>query len=345
VLEIDAGQQSGSGTLVRFAVAFAALTHTPVRLCNARARRAKPGLRAQHVAAVRAVAELCSARTEGVAVGAREFSFEPGEGICGGRFAWDIGTAGSATMLALSVLPVACFADATLEGRITGGVFQDFAPSPHHLRHVVAPLLARMGATVELELRRPGYVPRGSGVIELRVEPVRETLAPLELPEAGAAGPVRGIALASHLAQRRVSERMADSCERQLARAGLTCEIRREDDETAFQPGACLAVWTETANGGRLGADRAGAPRRSSEAIGRFVARRLLADLATGAPVDRFAADQLVLFAALAAGTTRYRIPVLTEHVQSNLWLAGLFGARGGVSGHALELAGIGLSR
>ena len=129
---------------------FATLLGRPLVLENARARRARPGLRPQHVAAIRACAELCGGASEGVEVGSRAFRFSPGTKIRGGRFSWDIGTAGSASMLALGILPVACFAESPVEATITGGVFQDFAPSPHHTQHVLAPLLARMGARVEL---------------------------------------------------------------------------------------------------------------------------------------------------------------------------------------------------
>jgi RNA 3'-terminal phosphate cyclase len=60
---------------------------------------------------------------------------------------------------------------------------------------------------------------------------------------------------------------------------------------------------------------------------GRFVAEALLADLARGATVDRHMADQLVLFTALAEGTSRYLMPYQTGHLASNLWLASQFGA------------------
>jgi RNA 3'-terminal phosphate cyclase (ATP) len=343
VLELDGSLQSGSGTLVRFGVAFAALCATPIHLVNARARRAQPGLRAQHVAAVRACAELCAAETEGVEVGSRELSFRPRARVRGGVHVFDIGTAGSAPMLALGVLPLACLADAPLTARISGGVFQDFAPSPFHLDRVLAPLLGRMGVRVELELVRPGYVPAGSGVLELRVEPAAGGLGPLELGEPGAVREVRGIALASHLAERRVAERMAHACEQRLAEHGVAAVIERLDDNSALGAGAGLAVWAETARGGRLGADRAGAPRRSSEAIGRHVARTLLEDLASGASVDRHLADQLVLFAALARGTTRYRVPADSEHLRTNLWLADRFGARTRRTGSHVEVEGLGL--
>jgi RNA 3'-terminal phosphate cyclase (ATP) len=340
-IEIDGSEQSGSGTLVRFAVAYAALLGRPLHLVRARARRSRPGLRPQHVAAIRAAAELCRGRTEGVEVGAGEFRFVPGPAVRGGTYAWDIGTAGSATMLALGLLPIACLADGPCLARITGGVFQDFAPSPHHLQHVLAPLVGRMGPRVELGLVRAGYLPRGAGVIELRVEPATAALAPLRLPTPGVARSVRGIAFSSHLEERRVSERMASACEERLAAAGLACTIERALDRSALHAGASLAVWTETSAGCLLGADRAGAPRRSSEAIGHFVAESLLADLRSGASADRHASDQLVPFAALAAGASTWTPPRETEHLTSNLWLAERFGARAALRGGRVEIEGL----
>lgn len=343
MIEIDGAHHSGSGTIVRFAVVLSALCGEPIHLVNARARRRRPGLRPQHVAAVRACAALCQARTEGLRVDSRELVFRPGGPVRGGRHEWDIGTAGSATMLALGVLPLACLADRPLRARITGGVFQDFAPSPFHMRHVLAPLLARMGASLELELVRPGYVPAGAGVIELRVDPAASGLASLELADPGSPSRVHGVALSSHLANRQVSERMARACEEALAARGLSCEIARVDDTTASHPGAGLALWAETSTGCLFGADRAGAPRRRSEAIGRRVARDLLRDLGSGATLDRHLADQLVLFACLARGTTRYRVPTDSEHLRTNLWLAERFGARTRRHGPWVEVTGLGL--
>jgi len=344
MLTIDGAQKSGSGTLVRYAVALATLLGQSVRVYNVRAKRPQPGLRPQHVGAILACAELCQAHIDRVSVGSREFTFVPGTHIRGGTFAWDIGTAGSATMLALSVLPVACFAASPIVARITGGVFQDFAPSPYHLQHVLAPLLARMGVTLQLSVVRPGYTPRGAGIIEMKVKPVA-ALTPLTMLEQGQVRQVTGIPLASHLAERKVSERMARTCEHQLAAAGLSCRIERVSDTAALHAGACLAVWTETTTQCRLGADRAGVLGRSSEAIGHHVATSLLADLATGATTDRYGADQLALFAALAQGTSRYLVPTITEHLESNLWLASQFGAHGECRGHEVTITGLGLRR
>ena len=345
MIAIDGAQQSGSGTIVRYAVALAALFGRPARVFNARKRRRAPGLRPQHVTSILACAAMCGATTEGVAVGSTEFTFLPGAHISGGTYDWDIGTAGSTTMLAFSVLPLACFANQPVRARIEGGVFQDHAPSPYHLQHVLASLLQRMGASVRLDVTRPGYVPRGGGIMQLTATPVSRELQPLTLVQPGLMHEVRGIAVASHLAERHVSDRMAAACQDQWAPAGLSSSIERADDTTAEHAGASLAIWGESTSGCVFGADRAGALGRSSEAIGTFVAKTFLHDVRSGATVDRHVADQLVLFAALARGTSRYTVPRETEHLATNLWLIRQFGAGGGVERREVVIDGLGLTR
>ena len=66
MIEIDGSQYSGSGTIVRQAVAFSALTGQPVHIVNARFRRPKPGLRHQHIRVVQAIGELVSGTAEGL---------------------------------------------------------------------------------------------------------------------------------------------------------------------------------------------------------------------------------------------------------------------------------------
>jgi RNA 3'-terminal phosphate cyclase (ATP) len=202
-----------------------------------------------------------------------------------------------------------------------------------------------MGVALDLRVLRAGYVPRGAGLLELQVSPARAPLRALTLTEQGQISEVAGIAFASHLAARRVSERMATACEQWLAQAGLAPTIQRVEDTTALHPGASLAVWAATSTGCRLGADRAGAPRRRAEAIGRWVAEALLADLASGATVDRHLADQLVLFATLAEGTSHYRVPSQTAHLYSNLWLVSRFGVQGSCRAQQVAIEGLGVCR
>jgi RNA 3'-terminal phosphate cyclase (ATP) len=348
MIQLDGSQQSGSGTIVRYAVALAALLGRELRLTNARARRRPPGLRPQHLRTVEAVAQISGGRIDGASVGATEFAFFPSGSLRGGRYLWDIGTAGSTTMLALTVFPLAAFADQPSHFEIHGGLFQDFAPSAFQLQHVLVPLLARMGLRAELRILKPGFVPRGGGIIELTVQPASGVLRPLVLLDQGRVQRVWGTALSSHLRRQRVSDRMAARCRERLIAGGLDAQIEIDAyyDDAAPQPGAALAVCAECDTGCILGADRAGAPGRPSEAIAETVARMLLADLGSGATVDRHLADQLILFAALADGQTEYIIPDVTEHVRANSWLvAEILGAAVEFSDHHFRIPGIGYRR
>lgn len=342
-IELDGARYSGSGMIVRSAAGYAALVRRPLHVRNARLNRSPPGLRPQHVRAIEAIAECVGGTVEGATVGSLEYRLLPGVPPRERAFVWDIGSAGSTTLLALAVLPVLAFAEGASVAEIRGGVFQDFAPSAFHLEHVLLPLVRRMGLDAEIELRRPGYVPRGAGALALRVQPVAGTLRPLVMEQQAQPLRIWGVALASHLAGGRVAERMVEGALEVLRPAGHEAAIEIRNDDTAAQRGAALALFADLADGARLGADGAGAPGRRAEAIGRDAARRLLDDLASGATVDMHAADQIVAFAALAAGETRVRIPQLTDHVESAAWLAKTFlGASVRSVGGALIASGAG---
>ncbi len=325
ILTIDGSRYSGSGTIVRQAVAFSALTGRPIRVIRARAKRAKPGLRPQHVRVVEAIAQLVDGHTEGLAQGSQEFSFHPGPLVAGRPYTWDIGSAGSTTMLALGVLPVLAFTASPVSVELRGGLFQDFAPSAFHLQYVLLPLLHRMGLQATVLMGRPGYVPQGHGRLTLVVQPLTVPFEALNHDHPGPVTSVWGIALSSHLSERQVSRRMADAAHRVLAQAGYPAEIEIRQDTEAVQRGAALALFAEEGNGVRLGADQAGARQRTAEAIGHHVAQQLIDDLRTGSTLDRHAADQIIPFAAMARGVSRFIIPAVTDHVQTSAWLAELF--------------------
>lgn len=344
MMTIDGGEKSGSGTIVRYAVALASLLGKEIRIQNIRAKRENPGLRAQHLKVVQACREICGGLVEGAVVGSKQIVYAPKSKFRGGTYAWDIGTAGSTTMMAQTLLPLACFAQKPSRFRLEGGLFQDFAPSAHHMKFVLLPFLKKMGVRAELDIIRPGYVPRGGGIIEARVEPAGK-LRPLHAVEQGRILSIKGIALSSHLIEKRVSQRMAEECRKVLRSYGYGAEIDIVEDESSLQEGASLAIYAKTSLGNRMGSDRAGRPGRSSESIGRYVAETFIEDVKTGAAVDRYIADQLIIYAGLADGVTRYSLPRITEHVETNLWLIEKFlGAKTRIEGNIVEIEGIGFA-
>jgi RNA 3'-terminal phosphate cyclase (ATP) len=343
MIRIDGSEKSGSGTILRYAMALASLLGEELEVTNIRARRKKPGLRPQHLKSVIACSQMTGGRLEGAVLDAIKIRYRPGEGSGKTAYVWDIGTAGSTTMLALSILPLAILSSTPVRFRISGGIFQDFAPGAYHMEHILLPLLARMGARATLKLVRPGYVPKGGGVVEMESHPMQGKLMPLSLGVQGRVTHVRGVSLASHLGAQQVGKRMAQRCQEILSQRGLRVEFEIIDDRSARQRGAALFVSAQTDTGCLIGADQAGRMGRTSEAIGSFVAKSLLEDLEAQATVDRHLADQLILFAGLAKGTTTYLIPGLTEHVETNLWLIEMIlGAKTSCEGKQLRIEGIG---
>ncbi len=343
MIHVDGAQKSGSGTIVRFAIGLATLLGEELHLVNIRAKREKPGLRPQHLKAVEALRQICQGTLDGGEIGSKEIRFKPGGEVKSGHYEWDIGTAGSTTLLVMTLLPAALFSAGALSLKVCGGLFQDFAPSAYHMQYVLFPILNKMGITARLSIIRPGYVPRGGGIIEVEIEPVAGRIKPIRLARQGDITRIEGVALSSHLKQRSVSERMTEKCSEVLRSNGYSAQIEIVHDNSALQRGAALTIYAKTTAGCIIGADRAGKPGRTSEDIGRYVAGSLVEDWATGATVDRYLADQLIFYAALADGVSQYRVPRLTEHVMTNLWLVeSILGAKTETTNNVIRIHGIG---
>jgi RNA 3'-terminal phosphate cyclase (ATP) len=345
MLEINGSLRSGSGTIFRYSISLASILNKELRIINIRAKRKKAGLQPQHLKSVQACCELTNGSVEGAQVGAATITFSPGRKIKSGEFSWDIGTAGSATMMALCLLPLGCFAKDKSTYTIIGGLFQDFAPNVFHAKYVLMALLKRFSITADVELIKPGYVPTGGGIIKVEIEPVKGKLIPIKLTEQGKIISIKGIAISSHLESRAVGQRMCQACNKVLNRTGYNADIAIIDDKSANQKGAALFIYAITDKGCLLGSDMAGKLGRTSEYIGRYVAEQLLADIKSGATVDRFTADQLVIYAALADGESEFIIPRITEHIDSNLWLVEkILGTKISLNRNNLKINGKGIT-
>ena len=300
MLEIDGSRYSGSGTIVRQAMVFAALTGQAVHMVKARARRLKPGLRPQHMRVVEAIRQVVGGQTEGVELGAQEFTFWPATPPRGQQYLWDIGSA-----------ELDHHAGAGRPARPGVGrhpsAWKSVVASSRTLRR--RSTICNKSCCLWCGAWGSRRLSRWSGRVMCRVGVAfcisRCTRSARDSSGScwrspGAVERVWGIALASHLAERRVSQRMAEAARGVLTTAGYRADIEVQDDTSALQPGAALALFVDLA--GLPPGSGPGGARRQAEAIGRYVAQHLLEDLQTGATLDRYTADQLIPFAALAAG-------------------------------------------
>lgn len=315
MIEIDGAHGEGGGQLLRTAVALSAVTGRPVRVVNVRAARRRPGLAAQHATAVRAVAALCGAEVAGAEAGSRELTFAPGP-LRGGEYRFDVGTAGSVALVAQALVPAALAAPAPCRFRIAGGTDVPAAPPLDWLRHVLLPLLARMGVEVSLRCLRRGYYPRGGGEVEIAVAPARPAPLSLETP-----GALRGIELHAHTAAlpEHVLSRMVNAARSELRQAPAI-EALRLDAGAAASPGGAIVLAARTEHS-VLGASALARRGVAAEALGHAAARELATELAAGAAVDLHASDQLLVYLALAAGVSAITARALTPHAATTMWL------------------------
>ena len=322
IVEIDGSFGEGGGQILRTALALSAATGRPVRVFNIRARRPRPGLQRQHLVSVRAVAELAPGKLEGDRLGSTEIVFYPGP-IRGGRFRFDIGTAGSITLVLQAVLPVAVYAPSPVQLWIRGGTDVPWSPPVDYLRFVLRRLLERMGYSLDIVLRRRGHYPRGGGVVEVRVGSPPGRLAAADFSTRGSLRLVEGLSHAVRL-PRHVAERQAAAAKRLLEKLGVPVNIELEWYEPGrdphLGPGSGIVVWA-IAEKSVLGGDSLGARGKPAERVGEEAARKLLEDLETGMGLDRHASDMVITYAALACGASTLGGSRLTMHAWTNMYV------------------------
>lgn len=319
MLELDGS--AGGGQLLRTALSLSAVAGEPFRMTDVRGGRETPGLRPQHVAAVRAMAEVVDAEVSDVDVGSDDITFEPGA-PAGGTYEVDIGTAGSATLLADAILPLSTRLAEPLAVRVVGGTDVKWSPPVDALRFVKLPLLRRAGLQASVEVDRRGFYPAGGGAVTLRLAP--STLRPLALTDRGELAGARVYSVASaSLAENDVAGRQASAARERLEGAGVEVLEWSATHAATRSPGSAVVVRLDY-EGSLAGFDALGERGRPAEDVaGDAVDAALAFDDGPGA-VDAHLADQLVVVLALAGGAVD--VPVVTDHAETSVELVRAFG-------------------
>jgi RNA 3'-phosphate cyclase len=316
LLEIDGSEGEGGGAILRTALSLSAALGEPFRIFGVRKGRKQPGLKAQHLAGVRAAARLCGAEVEGCRIGSTELSFSPGR-LCGGRLEEDVGTAGSVTPVLQSLMPALAFAERETEIALRGGTDVAWSPPLDYLCGVLLPVAGLMGFAGSAEAVRRGYYPCGGGEARACFSPARGGLKPLRLSSRGALLRVRGISSCSLLPVS-VAERQAASAAKALSEAKAPAPEIRVEAAPASSPGSVITLRAEYSSGAVLGASALGAKGKSAEEAGAEAAGSLIEAMRSGACADPHLCDQLLAFCALARGESEFTSSGWTPHSESN---------------------------
>jgi RNA 3'-terminal phosphate cyclase (ATP) len=312
MIEIDGSEGEGGGQMLRSALSLSMCTDQAFRLKNIRAKREKPGLMRQHLTALQAAAAVCDAKVTGAEVGSGEITFRPGT-VKAGDYQFAIGTAGSTTLVLQTVLPALLTGAVPSTIRITGGTHNKACPPVDFLQRAYLPLVERIGPTVQLELVRHGFYPRGGGAILARVTPSARLTA-ITLNERGARKGGYAEAYISGIPMH-VASRELEIVGKMLNWTADNLRIRGLSGE--FGPGNALTITvehehiTEVFTGfGEKGVAAESVAKRAVDAARDY--------LASDAPVGPHLADQLLLPMAMEAGG-KFRTMPVTQHFRSHV--------------------------
>lgn len=306
-LHLDGSQGEGGGQILRTALSLSVLTGKPFHLDAIRARRQRPGLRPQHLAAVQAAARICAASVHGDRIGSQTLHFHPGP-VRAGDYDIKVGTAGATSLL----LPLALARGPSLV-RIRGGTHVPWSPCFHYLAWHWQPFLARLGIPFVLSLTMAGFYPQGGGELVAHL-PGGAQPGPLHLTARVELLAIRGLSAVANLPVE-IAER-----QRRQALRGLRYLVDKPLPEIdvveppATSRGTVLLVLAEF-TAGQACCFALGAPGKRAERVADEAVTALGAFLRSDGAVDPWLADQLLIPLALAREPSTLRTSEVTGHL------------------------------
>lgn len=317
---IDGAHGEGGGQILRTGLAMAAVLGRAVRIVNIRKGRRTPGLQAQHLTAVRAMATITGGQVEGDSLGSTEVTFRPRE-LTGGSYEFDVASvrssAGSVGLIFQCVAPALFFAKGPSRLQLRGGTHVPWSPSTTYLERVFLPILRRMGLEGELRTERWGWYPRGGGVAEAEIRPAGAA-RPLELLERGKLLAIDGLSAVSNLPLS-IARRQREQFLRRLSGRGVAGDIRVTEAPSIGHGSFILARATyERAIAGFSALGELGKPaeRVADEAFEEFEEYE-----ASGHAVDKYLGDQILPYVALSRGASCFTVSRITQHLITNSWV------------------------
>lgn len=310
-LQIDGSQGEGGGQILRTSLALSLYLQRPIHLLNIRAKRQNPGLRRQHLTCVLAAAEISNAKVTGAHVGSKEIWFHPGP-IKPGNYRFDIGTAGSTTLLLQALLPPLLLAPGPFQLTLCGGTHNPKAPPFDFLEQAFLPQLKKMGAKVQLQLERHGFYPQGGGILLVSIKPAHH-LKPTAILNRGPIKCIQATAIVAGL-PRHIGEREITTLAALLNLNPENCRIQE------LQGCGVGNVVTANIHCKQITEVFTGFGQRGirAEKIAQNLAQEVESYLSAEVPVGPYLADQLLLPMALAGGGQFLTLPP-TRHTLTNI--------------------------
>ncbi len=316
IIDVDGSFGESGGQIIRTGIGLSAVTGKPVRIFNIRKGRPNPGLKAQHMKGIEAVAKLCNAEMKGLTLNSTELEFIPGK-LSHRPLEIDIGTAGSITLVLQTLMIPAVYTERELVFEITGGTNVAWSPTIEYFQDIFCDFMRKMGINIHLDIIKYGFYPKGGGAVKVSLEP--GNLKPVNLTERGKQKLVDARSIAS------VELERAKVAERQIGGAEIIMRLDSKNAEyvSSYSPGSSIHLCAEYEKC-RLGASALGERGKPAERVGEEAASLLKGQIDSGACLDQWMADQAIPYLGLARNS-RTTISKSTNHLLTNIWITEKF--------------------
>lgn len=313
MIEIDGSKGEGGGQILRTSIALSAVTSQPVKIKNIRANRPNPGLAPSHVTSIEAVAKIADAEVDDLYPGSKQITFRPGQ-LVGDEYEFDVGTAGSISLILQSCLIPAALARSSVIMNIKGGTDVRWSPPIDYMRLVHIPMLRMFGPSCDIEIEARGFYPEGGGEIVAEVSPAGGFSA-ADIRIQGKVLRIEGVAYAQNLPEHVVT-RMKHAALKSVVGFGEVKIESRLGKGHSTGAGIVLSAVCENTT---LGASALGEKGVRSEVLGEDCANDLLETISSHATVDEHMLDQIIPYMALAKGRSRVLAEEITSHARTNI--------------------------
>jgi RNA 3'-terminal phosphate cyclase (ATP) len=321
MLEIDGSFGEGGGQILRTSLSLSCMLHMPFRMVNIRKRRRKPGLMPQHLACIQALAHISQAKIEGASINSTEITFAP-RGIIEGDYLFDIGTAGSTSLLLQALLPPLLFSSRRRSTiTLLGGTHVPFSPTFDYIREIFLHALRALGIRLHVSLERYGFYPKGGGRIRADIPPAGD-VRPMKVEERGGFNQISVISGVADLPLS-IAARQSEAALRLLKKSDLHAESE-EVSVQAYGKGTFVFLQSE-AEQAVAGFSSLGAVGKKAEQVGEEAAGEFLKYAASGAGIDPHLADQLILYLSCIPGESSFTTSRITDHLLTNLLITEQF--------------------
>ena len=308
-MKINGGYGEGGGQIIRSAIALSCITKKPIHLENIRKNRKVPGLRPQHLTAVKILQKISNAKTFGLEIGSTELKFIPDK-IESLKLVEDIGTAGSISLILQVLIPVVAISQKTLDLTIRGGTDVSWSPSIDYTNQVLREAYSRMGIDCSIQINKRGYYPKGSGEVRLQVYPSKIKSVSLLGRKTKT---VNLICSFSKLPLEKI-EKQIKEIKQNLIGENLIVKTEIKNQDT-IDSGSSLLIWSVNDHS-IIGVDSL-FDKKIQEFdfdFNKFVKNNL-------SGVDENLADMLVVPASLGNRKTIFQVNKITKHLETNLFV------------------------